>query len=177
MSYGQGSACVCGCLLVCSLRACCLHWQAAWRLRVRDSGVDVQSIAGWAGKSVHLRAPPHAWPPAFQALSLKRPLHPAGMPHAATLCCICGGDVDAAVRQWGKAAVGKDGAAPSVDALEVSSGAFIHASIEANSEGRATFRLKQATIVHVAAWHGRCTLAQCLITAATYPAWRMRSAQ
>ncbi|PRW34057.1 transport SEC31-like protein B isoform A [Chlorella sorokiniana] len=42
----------------------------------------------------------------------------AGMAHAATLCCICGGDVDAAVRQWGKAAVGKEGGAPSVDALE-----------------------------------------------------------
>lgn len=47
------------------------------------------------------------------------PCLPAGMAHAATLCYICGGDVDAAVRQWGKAATGKDGQAPSVQALEV----------------------------------------------------------
>ncbi|PSC76171.1 transport SEC31-like protein B isoform B [Micractinium conductrix] len=41
----------------------------------------------------------------------------ANMAHAATLCYICAGDVDAAVRQWGKAAV-KDGQSPSVQALE-----------------------------------------------------------
>lgn len=49
-------------------------------------------------------------------------LPPPGMAHAATLCYICGGDVDAAVRQWGKAAAGKAGEAPSVDTLEVRAG-------------------------------------------------------
>jgi hypothetical protein len=40
------------------------------------------------------------------------------MAHAATLCHVCAGDVDAAVRQWTLAAA-KQGAPPSVQALEV----------------------------------------------------------
>ena len=49
----------------------------------------------------------------------------AGMAHAATLVYVCAGDVDAAVRQWTRAAVkegqGQAAAAggPSVEALEV----------------------------------------------------------
>lgn len=61
-------------------------------------------------------APYDQFEPLLGALAAR--LAAAGMAHAATLCYICGGDVDAAVRQWGRAAVGKDGGAPTVDALE-----------------------------------------------------------
>lgn len=46
------------------------------------------------------------------------PPPPTGLAHAATLCYICAGDVDSAVRQWSKA-LAKGGQAPGVDALEV----------------------------------------------------------
>ena len=52
----------------------------------------------------------------------------AGMAHAATLCFICAGDVDSAVRQWGKAVV-KNGQAPSVDSLEVRTGQYSAAQL------------------------------------------------
>lgn len=125
-----------------SLRAYCRRWRTAWQLRV-SADVTLATLSACAASGASLLGPSRcrkgllcslkcrfdAWrhallhlpctcqPPICAALSL--PLCPVGMPHAATLCCICGGDVDAAVRQWGKAAVSKDGAAPSVDALEV----------------------------------------------------------
>ncbi|KAL4425258.1 hypothetical protein ABPG75_009274 [Micractinium tetrahymenae] len=75
--------------------------------------------------------PPAAWRETLAAILTSAPydqfesllaalaarLNSGGLAHAATLCYICAGDVDAAVRQWSKA-LAKNGQAPGVDALE-----------------------------------------------------------
>ncbi|KAL4435628.1 hypothetical protein ABPG77_002591 [Micractinium sp. CCAP 211/92] len=75
--------------------------------------------------------PPAAWRETLAAILTSAPydqfevllaalaarLNTGGLVHAATLCHICAGDVDAAVRQWSKA-LAKEGQAPGVGALE-----------------------------------------------------------